>query len=213
MRKSVATADLFKDGIRVITTPSWQDFRQRAIELKSKRGFVWRGQTQDWPLLSSFDRKVATNNAQDRINKLKAHLEDFRKKMDKKYPKLLPGNDLDVWALAQHYGLKTPFLDWTSSPYIAAYFAFIEPDPNPNTNYRYVYALDRTIERLVSKLKRGKIPLFRQSPGTTMAAPWALHAAAPRTIDVRACKRLYRPYRNSLKILWSAHPDGSQPLI
>jgi len=165
----------FKNGVRVVTVPSWQDFRQEAIALKSKRGFVWRGQTRDRLLRPSFDRAVVTKDPHYRIKKLERHLETFRIAMDKSYPNVLPKSALDAWALGQHYGLMSPFLDWTTSSDIAAYFAFIKkPDPSRTDKFRFVYALDRSIERLVSKLKLGGMVLTRDQ-----SVPFVDHLVLP----------------------------------
>lgn len=151
--------DMVKDGVRVVTLASWQEFHQKVLSLRSKRGYVWRGQKQDedhdWFLWSKFDRKVQRNDEVDRVNKLKRHLHDFKREMNKSYPHVLPRDDVDVWALGQHYGLWTPLLDWTLSPYIAAYFAFEGWGPDEQDDcYRYVYALNRSLERHLSKQKK-----------------------------------------------------------
>ena len=109
-----------------------------------------------WFLQSSFDRKVQIKDQQDRAQKLQKHFDNFKEAMNKSYPNALPPDDVDIWALGQHYGLKTPLLDWSLSPYIAAYFAFIEGSKQNDLddNYRYIYALNRSLERLLSKRKK-----------------------------------------------------------
>src|SRR5436309_2477630 len=80
----------FKDGIRVVTVSSWQEFQHEAEDLHSKRGFVWRGQRQDWTLQANFDREVPTTSNQERNEKLAAHLAKFRSRMEKSFPGTLP---------------------------------------------------------------------------------------------------------------------------
>lgn len=109
------------------------------------KAYIYRGhKNTNWLLEPTINRLVKGKSISTLNAKSKEHLENFRfalrgrVKDSKKYLE----DDNEIWAIGQHHGLATPLLDWTSSPYVAAYFAFFEKDDS-DTDYRVIYSINQ----------------------------------------------------------------------
>jgi len=113
------------NGVLPVSLKSWDEFNKEIARLLGLGDFIWRGQRLDWPLICQFDRIPRRGN---RVNALKDHgntfLRAIRGRRGSNPPPLAKEKTDAIWALGQHYGLPTPLLDWTESPFVAAFFAF-----------------------------------------------------------------------------------------
>ena len=120
---------------------SWDEFRQWAVSQRP-RNYIFRGQKNPHKLVSSFHRTWRKDLrawiAEDVTTLFGAMAERLN------YP-LQMGNlqhNAAIWSILQHHGYPTPLIDWTYSPFVAAYFAFQDADQSETCAPR-IYMFDR----------------------------------------------------------------------
>ena len=106
---------------RAFEVSSVIEFVEVATWLYSDDNVIFRGQTKekDWPLIPSVGREVDRSRIPWREQEI---LEEFRREAIP-YIDLIPDNDWQWLALAQHNRLPTRLLDWTKNPLAALWFA------------------------------------------------------------------------------------------
>ncbi len=104
---------------------SWSDYKTHVSNLLSK-GHLFRGQNGSWRLRTSFHRsgradlhRYLTEDVPALHRQLSARTKHVFNLKD-------PDENGAFYNLVQHHGYPTPLLDWTYSPYVAAFFAYRE---------------------------------------------------------------------------------------
>lgn len=165
----------FSDGILEIHAKSWHGFVEYIQdELSNYRAYIYRGQREpEWKLTPSINRidKIKTL----KVDTLHTFKQASRGRRGSSPPKL---KDDEWWALGQHHGLKTPLLDWTESPFIAAFFAFATARAMESLpKARMVYAIAKQqIQKKADEIKK-------KGPKTILTSGNELNIISPQVDD------------------------------
>lgn len=124
-------------------TASWPDLHSLVDEYFTHYdSYIFRGQADaEWLVDSTLTRAMRRIGVESEQipSKVKQHLSAFREQIrGRSSLDLETATENRLWALGQHYGLYTPLLDWSRSPYVAIYFSLLGHSPS---GVRALYAL------------------------------------------------------------------------
>lgn len=126
------------NGLCIASVREFGDLLNYLQSEDGHKGWVFRGQSNSsWDLSPSLFRDCSNANPAGLAVR---HLEKFKIYARGRVPNTDGWGDERYWALGRHYGLKTPLLDWSASPFIALFFAFC--DVTALDTDRALYALD-----------------------------------------------------------------------
>lgn len=106
---------------------TWKEFKDWVETIRSKdTNAIFRGVSKAcYGLKTSFHRTGRVDLERYRDTDIQV-FRDFAETIGGLKLSTNPDDNGALWGFAQHHGFPTPLLDWTESPYIAAYFAFSE---------------------------------------------------------------------------------------
>ena len=106
---------------RLVRTRTWSGAKEQLLSIAGNRSWMFRGHARsDWKLETSLERRTKTNRALAHTIETQM-IAEFKRKAGN-YSIREPQTLVEWLSLMQHYGAPTRVLDWTQSPYVAAFF-------------------------------------------------------------------------------------------
>ena len=155
---------------------SWKEFKAIASDdVEADGAYIYRGQSDStWPLKSSLFRTDIANNASDVVGYVNHVLPQVQEPVEAWSGKSWNLADFhglaEFLAYLQHYGFPTPLLDFSASPYVAAYCAFAGVDHfKPKSDEVAIYRFSR---RLWMDKFNEKTDIANTSPTVSVLMPY-----------------------------------------